>query len=1047
MPAAPPELGQLVEVRQRQWVVTDVAEAALPSGVTRDKEHLVTMTSIDDDSMDETLSAIWEIEPGATVLESAGLPRVDGWDSPQKISAFLDAIRWGAATSADHTLLQAPFRSGIEIQDHQLDPLVRAIDMARTSLLIADDVGLGKTIEAGLVVQELLVRHRARTVFVICPASLQVKWQTEMWDKFGLKFQIVDTPYIKRLRRERGLHANPWTSFPRLIASIDWMKRNEGMHLIRDILPPQVTYPRKFDVLIVDEAHNIAPAGAIRYAMPSQRTRLIRTIAPHFQHRMFLTATPHNGYQESFTALLELLDDQRFARSVMPDDQQLNRVMVRRLKTDLVDPDGTPIYPAREIEILRVNYTDKEQEAHNLLQQYTRARSMPVEGTNRQAGADFIHKLLKKRLFSSPMAFALTLQKHRETLAKGRRKRSSELDERILRKAILKCEEDYSDDAALEDAQDEAVEAATQMGTSLARSERLLLDKMSSWAERSKNRVDSKAEAVLTWLDEHLKTNGVPNGKRVILFTEYRATHAWLKEILISNGWGGAQLLTIHGGIESDEREQVKAAFQAHPAVSAVQILLATDAASEGIDLQNHCNYLIHLEIPWNPIVMEQRNGRIDRHGQRSGKVHIWHPVGTTNMPTARGPNVKPTCIRGDQEFLFRAVKKIQSMREDLGCVGPVIARQIEEAMLGKDTRRHTSQLRTAEQKALEVRRFVVAERKLKERVGRLHTRLLEARTSLRLEPHRIQRAVEVALSIASKGKMRPSNVASSSDGDAFDLPTLTGSWAQALEGIPHPHTGAIRPVTFDHAVAKGRDDVVLAHLQHKLVQMALRLLRAEVWAPEERKSLHRVAIRSIPSSFSADPVVVVWSRLVVTGGGHHRLHEELTMAAGEMKDSRFARIPTLKRIEELLDASQGATPNARAFSVIRRRFELHRTSIIGAFEARSRARLKDLASTLDRRRAAEEKDLNAVLNDLQALIRKELEEKKVPKQLELWPTDEREELRRDHAALRARLNRIPGERTAEVASINRRYENLKPHTFPVAIEFLLPESMFGGGE
>ena len=137
---------------------------------------------------------------------------------------------------------------------------------------------------------------------------------------------------------------------------------------------------------------------------------------------MFLTATPHNGYQESFTSLLELLDDQRFARSTMPDEQQLQRVMVRRLKTHLVDPNGKPIYPTREIEILGVDYTVDEQEAHELLRQYTKVRSNPVEGTKQQAGADFIHTLLKKRLFSSPMAFALTLKKHRETLTKGRTK-------------------------------------------------------------------------------------------------------------------------------------------------------------------------------------------------------------------------------------------------------------------------------------------------------------------------------------------------------------------------------------------------------------------------------------------------------------------------------------------------------------------------------------------------------------------------------------------------------------------------------------------------
>ncbi|MCS5515559.1 DEAD/DEAH box helicase [Pseudomonas qingdaonensis] len=192
--------------------------------------------------------------------------------------------------------------------------------MARVNLLIADDVGLGKTIEAGLVIQEMLLRHRARTVLIICPASLQEKWRVEMLEKFGLEFQIVDTGYIKQLRRERGIHANPWTSHPRLIASMDWVKSGEGLRAMRDVLPAHTSYPRKFDMLVVDEAHNIAPASGANYALESQRTRFIRSISPHFQHRLFLTATPHNGYTESFTSLLELLDDQRFARNILPDE-------------------------------------------------------------------------------------------------------------------------------------------------------------------------------------------------------------------------------------------------------------------------------------------------------------------------------------------------------------------------------------------------------------------------------------------------------------------------------------------------------------------------------------------------------------------------------------------------------------------------------------------------------------------------------------------------------------------------------------------------------
>lgn len=341
--ATPPEPGQLVEVRRRQWVVADVVSSQLASHHAR--QNLVTLSSIDEDGLGEELEVIWEIEPGAHTIERAGLPSISGQDDPDTLEAFLDAVRWGAATNADRGFLQAPFRSGVSIEDFQLDPLVRAIDMARVNLLIADDVGLGKTIEAGLVIQEMLLRHRARSVLIVCPASLQEKWRVEMLEKFGLEFQIVDTAYIKRLRRERGIHANPWTSHPRLITSMDWAKSGEGLRLMRDILPPHIEFPRKFDILVVDEAHNVAPSAGAHYALESQRTRFIRSIGPHFQHRLFLTATPHNGYTESFTSLLELLDDQRFARNILPDEKRLSQVMIRRLKSDLVDADGNPLYP------------------------------------------------------------------------------------------------------------------------------------------------------------------------------------------------------------------------------------------------------------------------------------------------------------------------------------------------------------------------------------------------------------------------------------------------------------------------------------------------------------------------------------------------------------------------------------------------------------------------------------------------------------------------------------------------------------------------------
>lgn len=1035
-----PESGQLVEVRRRQWVATQIDSCGLAKNI-RDIQHLVTLESIDEDALGEEIQVIWELEPGAKILEKAGLPFIDGYDPNFKLDAFLDAVRWGAASNADRQLLQAPFRSGISIEDYQLDPLVRAINMARVNLLIADDVGLGKTIEAGLVIQEMIIRHRARTVFVVCPASLQIKWQTEMQEKFGLEFRIVDTEYIKLLRRERGLQSNPWTSYPRLITSMDWIKSGEGLRLLKDILPPQITYPRMFDILVLDEAHNVAPAAAAAYSIPSLRTQIIQRLAPHFTHHLFLTATPHNGYKESFTSLLELLDNQRFAKTVEPNEQQLQQVMVRRLKSNIVDSNGRPVFPKRELLPLEVDYTPDERRIHDLLRKFCASRMQSVGESRYAYGTKFVNILLKKRLFSSPAAFAKTLAKHKETLERKKDvEASTKFDDRILHRAIMRAEEEVANEAAADEAANEVLELSAGVAAPLTDEQRIELDQLIQWADKEKNRPDSKAKAIIEWLNQYLKPSGKWNNKRVILFTEYRDTHSWLQSILAHNGFGGERLMVMHGSLLPEEREAVKAAFQTTPEVSPVRILLATDAASEGIDLQNYCNYMIHVEIPWNPNVMEQRNGRIDRHGQKEDTVFIWHPVGKGFEKT--DTTCRPGDIKGDCEYLMRAALKINAIREDLGSVGPVIARQIEEAMLGHGSMLDTS---AAEEKRNRASKYLAAEKRMQERVRRLHENLMEAENDFHLAPANIANAVQVALDIAGKPPLRPVDRPGLPSNTAFDIPALTGSWGSALNGLNHPHTGKKRAITFDHSLMKGREDLVLAHLNHRLVQMSLRLLREEIWSLEDVKHLHRVAIKSVPGI--ENPHVIVWSRLVVTGGDHHRLHEELTISGGELKHDSFRRISTLRELNAMLDSGLPIDQiSDTVFSVLKERFQQNEAAIIASVDARSRDRLESLSSTIERRKQSEIRDIINILNDLDANIRKELEEPEEQQMTFQFYTDmEKDQLRKDRNALRARLERIPQERIQETATIENHYANPQPRTFPVAVIFLVPQTKAWG--
>jgi ERCC4-related helicase len=992
---------------------------------------------MDDDALGEELQVIWELEPGARIFETNPLPKPDGFDDPQRLDVFLDAVRWGATSTADMRALQAPFRSGIEIEDYQLDPLVRAVQMPRVSLLIADDVGLGKTIEAGLVIQELIVRNRARTVLVVCPAGLQIHWRDQMRDKFGLEFRIVDRELMKHLRRTRGIHVNPWTHFPRLITSIDFVKRDRPMRLFREIFPEERTYPRPFDILVVDEAHNVAPAGSAHYVQDSMRTQAIRTLAPQFEHKLFLTATPHNGYQESFSALLELLDRQRFARGVMPNRQQLEAVMVRRLKSDFVDEwDGKPRFPQRRLRVIEVDYSDEEKQVHRWLKEYTALRQKNAESQQEHFATEFVLKLLKKRLFSSPAAFATTLAKHEESLREVAQpeRRKSHPHMGILRRQIAQIDEDYADDEAYEVATQSAVDTATRLFHVPSPREQWLLDQMRRWAEKATAQRDCKTDALVEKVREIVKPDGVWSEERVILFTEYRATQKWLQEVLVTAGLGGqGRLMTFYGGMDRDEREAIKAAFQADPEVSPVRILLATDAASEGIDLQRHCHRLIHVEIPWNPNRLEQRNGRIDRHGQRHDP-QIYHFV--SQGYEKRGPDshaVVPGELEADLEFLMRAAEKVEQIREDLGKVGPVIAAQVEEAMVGK---RATLETQWAEDEAGGARKMLKFERDLRQRVQALYEQLQETRHDLHLTPDHIQEAVEVALELAGQLPLKPVEVPGASP--AFELPTLTGSWKSATEGLTHPHTGEVRPIVFDHELAAGRDDVVLAHLNHRLVQMALHLLRAEIWDSLGDRGLHRVTVRRVPDHALKYPAVVAHARLVVVGREGTRLHEEIITAGGRIREGRFRRL----NVGEVEAALEAATDKGVSDAVRQRLQSLWpdlEDSLKRSLEVRMEDKVGGMERLLQERADKEASDIEAVLTELAQAIREELATPEYA-QLELWSRGERDQLQRDVSALRARLDKIPEEITNEQAAIYERYADPQPRMFPVAVTFLVPE-------
>jgi len=1013
-----------VRVRGQQWVVSDVSGTALPNdelaATTLPGRTLVTLTSVSEDDLGDELSVVWEVEPGRMVIPAGALPNVPDpelWDDPQRLGALLDAVRWGTVASADVSTLQAPFRAGIQIKDYQLEPVAKALRMPRVSLLIADDVGLGKTIEAGLVIQEMLLRHRARRVLVVCPAPLTIKWREEMREKFGLDFVVLDAAALKELRRTHGLQANPFTIHPRMIISLPWLRTPRVQRLLDEVLDGSSHHPGFMDLLVVDEAHHVAPPAPVKgrrgYAVDSLQTRAVRRISDHSQHRILLSATPHNGYSESWQALLELVDPRRFARGVEPDPEALREVLVRRLKDEIVDADGAREFAQRlPVEVLEVTYTDPERDGHDLLSRYASLRT----GSPRRN--DLVTLLLKKRLFSSPAAFAKTLAQHART----------------VRSAVTGSDSDpldidYDWDDEPDDAAGSDEEGALLIGsaTALSGEAEAALTQLQRWAEARVGPADTKAEGLVAELTRLCKPNGEWTTERIVVFTEYRVTQVWLAGLLNARGLGGDHLGLLYGGMDTVARERLKAAFQAAPDRHPVRILLATDAASEGIDLQAHCCRVLHYDIPFNPNRLEQRIGRVDRFGQ-TRPVHVSHFVGAGWQQASSGS------YEADLEFLSRVVEKVAREREDLGRINPVLARAVESRMLGRPilddpftTQPGTTTLR--------------AEQDLRAQIARLRAQLDTSKANLRVATANVRRVVDTALALAGQPALIDRE-----DG-LIEPPALSRGWERTLLGLEDPlDLTLLRPLTFD--ADRSSPDVVHAHLGSALVDQSQRLLRSAVWG--ETTSLVRVTgvTADLPEEIGPDELLVtVVNRLLLVGTDGARLHEEIQLAARAVPPSgRSRRLEVEERRFEALRAAVEAAlePDAcqrtdlASGRKLTTAWEELAPLLRGDIAARAKVRRSALERDLTTRQADERTRVEAVTEHMRRTLTEALAEP-APGQLSFTELDqpERHQIDVDRAAWQGRLDSLSDERDRELATVTRRYEGVRELTFPVAVVLL----------
>ena len=677
-----PRVGMLATIRNRRAIVTAVDPYDGPRG----RFHMVNLDYIDADGVpSDTL--LWEREISATLLEPNALPQVSR--TQPMVTGDFDALqratRWTSlspfvtpGSEEPPQAIAAPLFGAVQAEDFQLVPLLKALQMPRISLLLADDVGLGKTIEAGLILTELLLRRRIRRVLIISPASLRTQWQQEMKDKFSLSFDVVDRAETFAIQKRLGLDANPWRTYPRIITSYYYLRQPDVLEQFRAACrQPEGSAQLPWDLLIVDEAHNLMPAP---FGDDSDLSKMLRTISPWFEHKLFLTATPHNGHTRSFTGMLEQLDPVRFTQTSEFTDagrRRAEEVVVRRLKREInaMDkelgrperfseriPEPLPLYFSRSERLLARAYQEFRRGVRKVIAQSARSEQL--------AGL-FAVEVLNKRLLSSPFTFADSWYRFKDGM---KEEEASTVELNAARKAVA---EDLDDDLEAEGRIRHAARTTGAWLKPLApdlEAEMATLDKAMALIGLTPPIEDGTAplpdedarwDRFLQLVQDRLRDGQqwLPD-ERLIVFTEYKTTLDYLHRRLTKAFSQEGVIRVLYGGMDDREREDIKQAFN-NPN-DPVKILVATDAASEGLNLQETARFVLHYDIPFNPSRLDQRNGRLDRHGQ-ARDVIVFHFTSEDDS---------------DLRFLAHVVGKVHTIREELGSMGELFDAAFERRFI-----------------------------------------------------------------------------------------------------------------------------------------------------------------------------------------------------------------------------------------------------------------------------------------------------------------------------------------------------------------------------
>lgn len=542
---------------------------------------------------------------------------------PWSFDANADAMR--LASEAYRIHLAHIFDPYLAVHTSSVEPLPHQISAVYQEMLprlplryvLADDPGAGKTIMTGLLIKELMARGDLKRCLIVAPGSLVEQWQDELYQKFHVHFEILTNDRI-----ESAVSGNVFTEMNLCIAKLDKLARNE---IIQAKL--KVT---EWDLIVCDESHKMSATvwgGEVKYTKRFQLGRLLSSVTRNF---LLLTATPHNGKEQDFHLFLSLVDPDRFEGVVRSSNQSVDvsDVMRRLVKEELLKFDGTPLFPERRAYTVNYDLSPAEARLYTAVTDYVQEEFNRADNLNneRKSTVGFALTILQRRLASSPEAIYQSLKRRRERLEN--RLAEEKLGKRAAEYAV-QFDDDYDEDDLQSDEQEQLEEDVVDRASAAATIKELeaeieILKKLEGMAKEVRSSGEDRKWDELSKLLQDNKNMFSEEGRRekLIIFTEHKDTLKYLTEKIRSLFGNEESVVTIHGGMLRDERRKVEELFKQD---KKVKILIATDAAGEGINLQR-AHLMVNYDLPWNPNRLEQRFGRIHRIGQTE-VCHLWNLV------------------------------------------------------------------------------------------------------------------------------------------------------------------------------------------------------------------------------------------------------------------------------------------------------------------------------------------------------------------------------------------------------------------------------------